>query len=92
MSDELNNPTKHEDRAEAGIESASLLSECFECEKGRYEEKMLGYKTTDVFGTAFFVRDVPHLICNKCGDCSFTMEACEMIERERVKRGVIYKR
>ncbi len=80
------------ERSEKGIESKGMLSSCFECEKGRYEEKLLGYKTTDGSGNAFIVKDVPHLICNKCGGCSFTMKACDMIEKERIKRGVIYKR
>ncbi len=68
-----------------------VLLSCFECESGKYEVKLLGYETTDGCGQTFVVQDVPHMICDKCGDYCLSDQASRMIDAERIKRGVVLR-
>lgn len=68
--------------------------ECFECEFGHYVTKKAVYVATLFDGQQVRVPDVPHEICNRCGDVCFTFAASVMIEdaisehREKVGGGL----
>ena len=65
--------------------------QCFDCETGFLEKQLKDYKTTDGKGELLVVPNVPHYICDKCGESCLDSEASSMIEKARKKTGVKYK-
>jgi YgiT-type zinc finger domain-containing protein len=65
---------------------------CFECANGFYETILRPYETTGGNGQILIIENVPHEICDKCGDICFSMKARRMIETARKESGVIYKK
>jgi hypothetical protein len=65
--------------------------ECFECNKGYYKEYLLPYNTTDAENKEMTVLDIPHLVCNHCGDEALSAQSCRRIEEARIAVGVKYR-
>jgi len=65
--------------------------ECFDCDQGYYREYLLPYKTTDAENKDMTVLDIPHLVCNNCGETALSAKACRMIEEAEIAVGVTYR-
>lgn len=65
---------------------------CFECADGFYETVLRPYETTGGNGELLIIENVPHKICNECGDTCFSANASKMIETARKNSGVVYKK
>jgi YgiT-type zinc finger domain-containing protein len=65
--------------------------ECFECDQGYYREYLLPYKTTDAENKEMTVLDIPHLVCNNCGETLLSAKSSRMIEEARIAVGVTYR-
>ena len=64
--------------------------ECSECDEGYYREYILPYKTTDAENKEMTVLDIPHLVCNNCGETLLSAKASRMIEEAEIAVGVKY--
>lgn len=63
---------------------------CLECNNGILHTVKIPYETTDGKGDLFIIENVPHEICDSCGNVWISSVASRMIEDERKKRGVTY--
>ena len=53
---------------------------CFHCVSGHYHIVYMPYESTNKQGNAQIIPDVPHTVCDSCGDTCFSAEASKIIE------------
>ena len=63
-----------------GLSDPPCSLPCFECETGRYETVYRTYKAELKGGDIVYVKNVPHEICNECGDVCFSSRGSEIIQ------------
>lgn len=63
---------------------------CFECEKGFYKTHILPYKTTDTRNEDMIILDIPHYVCNNCGNTRLSTEASRVIKQSIILSGEKY--